>query len=101
MEPNDTLLMSVANAAYLLSHNNTPMCSAIWHRMQNPRPGELVMEYSRAVHYGDPHGFGRLVGCDRDEGTGEIVCFDGTRQRWDNAAFAVIPTRQLLSEVIK
>jgi len=92
-------MMSVAFAAFRLALNNTPFCRAVWRRMQDPKPGDLVMEHSRAAHIGDPMGIGRLVRCDRSRGTGEIELFGGDTARWENAAFVAVPTLEMILEV--
>lgn len=92
-------MMSVASAAFRLALNNTPFCRAVWRRMQDPKPGDLVMEYSRAPHAGDPGGLGRLVRCDRSRGTGEIELSGGETVRWENAAFVAVPTLEMILDV--
>lgn len=95
---NAKMMMSVAFAAFRLALNNTQFCAAVWRRMQNPQPGDLVIEYSRAAHSGDPRGIGWLVKCDRSDGTGEIKLFAGKTVRWTNAGFVGVPTREMILE---
>lgn len=94
----DKTMMSVAFASFRLALNNTPFCNAVWRRMQDPKPGDLVMEHSRAGRTCDPMGIGRLVKCDRHEATGEIELSDGKVVRWENAEFVAVPTHAMVLE---
>ncbi len=100
MEIDDKTMMSLAYASFRLALNNTPFCQAVWRRMQNPKPGDLVMEYSQAA-YVNPRAIGRLVRCDRSQGTGEIELSNGKTVQWSNAAFAIVPTLEMILAVEK
>lgn len=96
MEFDEKLMRSVAVAAYRLALNNTPFCNAVFQRMRNPQPGDLVLETSRAIRTNDPDGFGWLVSYDRAEGTGEIERPGGRTQRWENATIVAVPTAEMI-----
>lgn len=100
-------LMSVTFAAFRLALINAPFCQAVWRRTQEPKCGELVIEYSHGVHTGDRNALGILVWHDRLRGEGVIrlpcpCCEElehGSTVRWDNAAFMAVPTREIIQEV--
>jgi len=97
----ESVLRSVADAACSLAMVNTPFSSRVGRRMRTPKPGDLVMEISRARRLDDPSGFGRMVTYDHDEGTGAIRLSDGSIVPWKNATFVAVPTREMIAEIDK
>lgn len=99
MKLDEKTMMSVAHAAFRLARNSTPFCEAVWRRIQEPKIGELVVEYSRIAPHDAPKGLGRLVSHDRQEGMSEVERPDGTTVRLKSASFVAVPTLELIEEV--
>lgn len=87
--------------------NPSPLQERYWHRMNNPIPGDLVVETTTLTRGHPPNGIGRLLSVapepypdwdDEDEeepiptrDIWTIETLDGRQVRWENCHFIKIP----------
>lgn len=95
----ETLLGEIAAEAHLLAlmcSGGPPLGRAIWERVSEPQPGDLVYEASTIQMRPMPsNNIGRLVS-KRYQGDGVIIeRLRGGNMTWNNCMFWGIPTRKI------